>query len=192
MQSLVSHHLIQAEIPPQTGAIADYLVGSNGIFIRSRRDEFSATIPWQLFHQPLPNLKTIEPRFDLHIQRVPAELLQIMIETARSPQPFVEMRFYLVRKNAGWSLVQPDQIGSASSVKLVDPYDPVHQQGVIEVHSHPPGANQFSSIDDQNANGFRIYGVLTDLDTTPKIQTRVGIEQKFLALQPEWIFEEVG
>lgn len=169
------------------GAVYDYLIAGNGVFLRAERPEFSAIVPWQLFGQTICGLGFVEPAFSLNVPVVPDHLVKEMIEMARQPQPFVETLFYFVWEDE-WSLIVPPQLGRRGQVRLLDPYCEVHQKALIEVHSHPPGANQFSHVDDQAGEGFRVFGLITHLDTVPKLTVRVGIERHFWELPSEWVF----
>jgi len=169
------------------GAVQDYLIAGNGVFVRAERPEFSAIVPWQMFKQSLCGLDAVKPAFSLNLPTVPSHLVKKMIERAKQPQPFVETLFYFVW-DSEWKLIVPPQTGSRGGVRLLDPYSEVHQKALIEVHSHPPGANQFSSRDDQSAKGFRVFGLITHLDTVPKLTVRVGIEGHFWEFPSEWVF----
>ena len=188
-QPLIGYHFIaQSSLPQQRGSIRDYLIGSNGIFVRAERPDFSAIIPVQslLF----PGLESVTPRLTLRRPRVSLELVAQMITIAKMPQPFVETLFYLQWKD-DWQLIVPPQQQTQNSVQpiLSQTSDDCYQTATIEVHSHPPNATEFSADDSKIATGFRIFAILTNLDSTPKLITRVGIDGIFWSIPTEWVFD---
>lgn len=188
---LVGHHFIRSwnPVPPQSGSVQDYLVGGNGIYLRAKRPEFSAVVPWQTFRETLCGLDLIAPSFTLNVPKVPIELVRAMMEMAQEPEPFVETLFYFLWDKGEWHLIRPDQVGMMNEVRPIDPYCESHQKALIEVHSHPPGVNEFSSKDDQSAEGFRLFGLITHLESTPQLKMRVGIEQHFWEFPASEVFE---
>lgn len=189
--TLIAHHFHKPwkPLPPQTGTVYDYLIGSNGVFIRAERPEFSAIVLDQAVKPSIQGLGKIEPQFQWKLPRVPLRLVDGMMAQAVSVKPFRETRFYFLWENETWSRVCPPQFGTASSVRLLDPYSPVHQNGIIEIHSHPPHSDEFSDLDDRSATEFRVYGLMTHIDTHPRLKVRVGINGRFLNVERDQVFE---
>ncbi|MGG6265374.1 hypothetical protein ACQ4M3_24665 [Leptolyngbya sp. AN03gr2] len=188
-QPLIGYHFIrQDSLPQQQGCIRDYLIGANGIFVRAERPDFSAIIPLQSLS--FPGLAAVTPRLTLRRSRVNANLVSKMIAIAKTPQPFVETLFYFQWKE-DWQLILPSQLQTQSSVQPVLPgtSDNCYQTATIEVHSHPPGATTFSAEDTAIATGFRIFAILTNLDTSPRLITRVGIDGVFWSVPSHLVFD---
>ncbi|GAP99732.1 hypothetical protein [Leptolyngbya sp. NIES-2104] len=188
-QPLIGYHFInQDSLPQQCGTVRDYLIGSNGIFVRAERPDFSAIIPVQSLS--LPGLALVTPRLTLRRPRVGANLVTQMIAVAQTPQPFVETLFYL-QWQEDWQLIVPSQLQTQSSVQpiLSQTSNNCYQTATIEVHSHPPNATEFSAEDSKIATGFRIFAILTHLDTAPKLITRVGIDGIFWSIPTDWVFD---
>jgi hypothetical protein len=54
---------------------------------------------------------------------------------------------------------------------------------ILEIHSHPDGLARFSSIDDLDERGFRLYGVVGRLnDSRPHVALRAGVYGYFLSV----------
>ncbi|BAS60004.1 MULTISPECIES: hypothetical protein [Leptolyngbya] len=188
--SLIGYHFIhQDSLPQHYGSIRDYLIAGNGIFIRAERPDFSAIILVQSLL--IPGLKSIAPRLTLRRPRISANLVTQMIGIANSPRPFVETLFYFHWSQDEWKLTVPSQIQTRNSVQpiLSEASDNDYQTATIEVHSHPPNATTFSADDTQIATGFRIFAILADVDTVPKLITRVGIDGMFWSIPAHWVFE---
>ena len=76
-------------------------------------------------------------------------------------------------------------MGTAGSLS----YEPV-QGHVAEFHSHGRMRAFFSATDDRDEQGFRIYGVVGQVDqAAPRIALRVGIYGHFQELRLEDVFE---
>lgn len=197
-QPLIGYHLIEQDsLPQQHGTVRDYLIGSNGIFVRAERPDFSAIIPVQSL--TLPGLMSVTPRLTLRRPRVDAALVSRMIAIAfgnseapaQAPRPFVETLFYFCWDQNHWQMIVPPQVQTCTSVHPVLPQSANndYQTATIEVHSHPPNATSFSAEDNQIATGFRIFAILTNVDTTPQIITRVGIDGVFWTIPTHWVFD---
>jgi len=118
-----------------------------------------------------------------------------MVAIARQPHPFVETLFHLVWDYASsqWQLHQPEQQQETGHVKPigVEHSQSPYQRAAIEVHTHPDGYDQFSSLDTQSATGFRVFALITNLSTDPQWVVRVGNEGHFLPLEPTTVFAGV-
>lgn len=191
MQPLIGYHFVnQATLPNQLGSIRDYLIGSNGVFVRAERPDFSAIVPVQSLS--IPGLLPVTPRLTMRRPRISASLVNQMIEIAQSPRPFVETLFYL-QWDDGWKLIVPPQTQTYNSVHPILPETATdeYQTATIEVHSHPPNATTFSAEDTRSATGFRIFAILADVNTAPKLITRVGIDGVFWSIPSHQVFESI-
>lgn len=187
-QSTIGYHVIdQDSLPQQCGSVRDYLIASNGIFVRAERPDFSAIIP--VLSLSFPGLRPVAPRLTLRRSRISANLVSQMIAIARSPQPFVETLFYFHWNQNEWKLTVPPQMQTHSSVQPAETANNDYQTATIEVHSHPPNARTFSTDDTQIATGFRIFAILTDVNTHPQLIVRVGIDGIFWAIPSQCVFE---
>ena len=74
-----------------------------------------------------------------------------------------------------WKVIKPEQIADENSVHPVDPFDPAGIAALVDVHSHDTMEPFFSTEDDKDETGFRIFAVFGLLDTQPCVMARVGI-----------------
>jgi PRTRC genetic system protein A len=92
-----------------------------------------------------------------------------------------------------WTLVTPEQIQTEMSVKPVDDSPASsYAQAVIEVHSHHRMSAFFSEQDDRDEQGFRLYGVIGNLNkegNCPSLRLRAGVYGSFHEVPAEWVFE---
>src|SRR5262249_45119751 len=90
----------------------------------------------------------------------------------------------------GWELVAPEQTRSAARCRpLDDSPGSSHAQALIEIHSHHSMAASFSSTDDQDETGFRLYGVIGRLSDAPEIRLRVGVYGYHWEIPASWALE---
>jgi hypothetical protein len=139
----------------------------------------------------VPGLPVVPTGVDLVHGRVEAHLWQALVERARAAMPSEVLLAIVAREPAdgettvaaagAYTLVEPQldasgtgdwqpQQASGCGVRAT----PVHD-AVVEIHSHHAMRAYFSSTDDRDETGRRVYGVLGRLDApTPEIALRVA------------------
>ncbi|MBK7497435.1 MAG: hypothetical protein IPI28_19310 [Candidatus Omnitrophica bacterium] len=71
---------------------------------------------------------------------------------------------------------------------IADDQLPEYADACIELHTHPPGALNFSGADDIDEPGkSRIFGILVDVHDKPKIRFQCGIYDQFVQIPASWI-----
>ena len=192
--NFVEHHFVTGrELPPYSASLYDYLVAGNGVFLRSRRKGLEVILP--VSSCEIRGLAPVEPVVRLAHPRVPASLVQEMLEYALSAQDAeespVEMLFHLEWRQDHWQLSIPDQEQTATSVTPTDDGPgSSYATALIDLHSHHQMRAFFSRTDDQDeSKGFRIYAVLGRIFTQPELLVRAGCEGAFLVIPATQIFE---
>lgn len=174
-------HIFAKTIPPpiQPGRLYDYIVASNGTFVRAWRPGLSAMI--QIGDgSSMRGLVDVQPYVMLESQ-VPVRLTAAMLTKAHEMGE-KEILFYLSggcrTLNQPWKVMIPRQTATQTSVKVVN--GDSGADTLIELHSHHNMPAFFSSTDDkEEQTGFRIYAVIGKLDRAPEILVRVGIYGHF-------------
>lgn len=191
---LVHYHLATTpELPPIKAPLYEYVFAGNGVFKRARRDVMSATIP--ICDGRISGLAAVKTEFITNFGRVPetmvTRILKVASEAARQE---LESLFYLSLRSGEWRLDIPRQIQTYSFVEPCEkgagsPYE----RAVIEIHSHHRLPARFSSDDDKDETGFRIYGVIGSLNPArnywPVINLRLGVYGDWWPLQAGRILE---
>lgn len=173
-------------LPPVGNVLFEYVVGSNGLFVRAARLGMAAMIPVEMFRKPLKGLAELNPYVDLYVPKVPALLLsQIVLEAWAAKG--MEKLFYLL-PFPEWRLSVPEQVQGAVSVRPVDPFNEAMRECLVEVHSHHCMPPYFSATDDKDETGFRIYGVVGNLGNMPSLAVRVGIYGHTWAIPGNFVF----
>jgi len=180
-------------LPPIEASLYEYVMAGNGIFIRGARREFHA----QFCITPctIRGLAKLEPSLQLNALRVPREIVAEMLRRARAArdvrgQP-CEIVFHLELSEASaWECHVPNQAQSPVRAKPNDDSpSSSYARACIEVHSHVDMCARFSSLDDQDEVGFRLYGVLGCISKTPVIRVRVGMYGYRHDIPANWVFD---
>jgi PRTRC genetic system protein A len=179
------------DLPPLgDGYLYQYVVGSNGIFVRAKRPEMEACVPVSVSLEAIRGLYPVKPYLRMR-RKVPGPLLVSMFEKAYEAVGN-EVLFYLQPLHVNysdWLLCVPKQEQCAGSVHPENPYAG-GVSTVIEAHSHHSMPAFFSRMDnEEEQTGFRIYSVIGDLSSRPTIFTRVGIYGQFWQIPSHWVYE---
>ena len=170
-------------LPPADKAVA-YVLAGNGVFKVARRRWMTAWIP--LARCRVAGLPAVEPGLACRF-RVPGEILGHILEDARLATsratnagiatPGEAMYFVHLDEQDRVRLEKPEQVGTGARVRYK-----ANGAGsvVMEIHSHHEMAAQFSSTDDADETGFRLYGVVGRIFTRPEVALRVGVYGDFL------------
>ncbi len=192
--SFVEYHFVtQPPLPPYRSALYDYLVGANGVFLRSRREGLEVVLP--VAPAEIRGLVPVEPTVVFTYPRVPAALVQYILDQALAAHDSqgrsVEMLFHLTFRRDHWILSIPEQIQTAASVTLLDDGpSSSHATALIEVHSHHDMHAFFSHTDDRDERiGFRINAVLGRIFTRPEVLVRVNCEGIHQILPATHVFD---
>jgi len=180
-------------LPPITAALYEYVMAGNGIFIRGARREFKA----QFCIQPciVRGLLELGSSLDLNMPRVPREMISEMLRRARAVRDQqgrpCEIVFHLEFADAtGWQCHVPKQNQSPMRAKPSDDSPASsYARACIEIHSHVDMHASFSSLDDQDEQGFRVYAVLGCISTRPVMRVRVGLYGYRHDIPAKWIFD---
>ncbi len=181
LPNLVDYHIAKPGIllPPIEASLYEYVMAGNGIFIRGARREFQA----QFCITPcaVRGLADLAPSLELNAPHVPREMVEEMLRRARQArdnqgQP-CEIVFHLeLDETTKWRCHVPNQKQSPMRARPSDDSPASsYARACIEVHSHVDMHASFSSLDDQDEQGFRIYAVLGCISTRPVMRVRVGM-----------------
>lgn len=152
------------------GAGYDYIVAGNGLFVQAANELL--TVRTLMAPARVRGLLEVEPKAEPAHGRIPAKLFKLgLLWMKIDPQT---ERFFAIRWNGKeYGLEMPEQIGTPASLA----YESNQPGGTIaEFHSHGRLPAFFSSTDDRDEQGFRVYGVVgkTERDR-PELTLRTGI-----------------
>lgn len=182
-----------AELPPISAPLYEYVFAGNGVFKRAVRKEMSAMIP--VSKCAIRGLAPIEPELSFQLDRIPESIIQQILNTAReAARQELEILFHLSLVDGRWRLEVPPQIQRYASVEPIEKgAGSSYECAIIEIHSHHLMPAEFSPDDDREEAGFRIYGVIGNLNPRsahwPKINFRVGVYGDWWSLPADRIIE---
>ena len=148
----------------------DYVLGGRGLYVQASSDILTARV--KLANATVKGLNPVTEMVHLCHGPIPGGLFKQGVRWCQG-DPATE-RFFAIRwddDSREYRLVIPPQSGTGSSVR----YTP--QPGVVaEFHSHCRMPAFFSTVDNQDEQGFRIYGVVGKVDNAvPQVNLRLGI-----------------
>ncbi|MEW5721222.1 MAG: hypothetical protein AB1817_21530, partial [Chloroflexota bacterium] len=201
MNNLVQYHIARPgmPLPPIQAALYEYILAGNGIFIRGTRREFQAQfciVPCEI-----RGLADFESLLRLNAPRVSREIVTEMLRRARAARDAdgrpCEIVFHLELDEARvWHCLVPSQAqGPARAKPADDSPSSSYARACIEVHSHVDMHARFSSLDNQDEVGFRVYAILGCISTRAVMRVRVGMYGYRCDIPADWVFDlppEVG
>ena len=166
--------LAETDTLPAIGptSLYEFVIAGNGVFVRARRCGLEAMIP--ISTCKIRGLKAVKPYVRLEAGRIPLVCTQTILAEFQSDLPN-ESLFWVRLEDKKWKVIKPRQIADENSVHPVDPFDPAGATALLDVHSHNTMEPFFSTNDDKDETGFRIFAVFGLLDTQPCVMARVGI-----------------
>ena len=181
---------IAGEAPRERGVLFDYVLAGNGLFVRGAREGLSVCFPVSNFE--VRGLPELSASFELKHERVPLHQAQAMVGmSTHFAERGLETLFHFTLDDQGhWRLHNPEQMRKPSSCRpMHDGPGSTYERAFIEAHSHHSMRAYFSSVDNRDETGFRIYAVMGELFKEPRIRVRVGVYGHFWEIPAEWVFE---
>ena len=159
----------------QQGIGYDYILAGNGILVQASSPALIARI--RIASAEVRGLPDVDEKVVLPHGPIPARLIRDGIRwMLKTPEQ--ERFFAITWAGAEYRLHQPPQAGTAASLT----YTPT-PGAVAEFHSHARHPAVFSTTDDADEQGLRIYGVVGRLDRPqPEMALRLGIYGHFRRL----------
>ena len=171
----------------ESGTLYDYMFAANGTFIHAKNEIMDVTMPLSIIREKekmIRGLHMLEPKLWLP-KRVPAMDLRYMLHVAQAASPN-EILFYFRWSGAEWRMDIPPQKSGHAAVQPLESGEYVP----IEVHSHNIMPAFFSSTDNRDENGLRIYGVLGRVDRpVVDFKLRISIYGHYSVLPYQLVFE---
>lgn len=197
LQLLEYHFAWPGQQPPPVDEhkLLDYVVGSNGVYARGRREGLEVCMPISFSLQPIRGLAEIYSYVQWGYPKVPMQALASMLAVSRNVCVATagegvarEALFYLMHTPDGWQLDMPEQDATENSV--IPTATGAARDAVIELHSHHQMEAVFSPEDNlDEAQGFRVFAVIGTIFTVPTIRVRVGLWGHFFNFPADEFFE---
>lgn len=165
------------ELPEHGSYLYEYVFAGNGVFVRACRPGLEALVPVRIFD--IAGLEDVQPYVRLS-SRVPVQLIRRALASSVEALPNEALFWFALDETSStWTIYRPHQLRTPTSVRPVDPQDPYGAIALVDLHSHNIMRPFFSTTDDRDETGFRIYAVIGSIDvhsnTPPRIRVRVGV-----------------
>lgn len=191
--NLVTYHVHKHDHLPANDALAyQYVLASNGVFVRAATRFFTALLP--VTACTVRGLKPLHHSFQLHVPRMPARLLDTILSDARRARRLDggrpdnglnEVLYQFHHHGQRVQVKKPPQQATAVSV-LAPGCDDANI--LCDLHSHGNMSAFFSQTDDADEQAAKLYAVIGKLDTAPEIRLRVGVYGYWMALSVTAVF----
>jgi PRTRC genetic system protein A len=190
--NLVTYHVHQSGPLPANNALAyQYVLASNGLFIRAETHFFEAILP--IAPCTVRGLAPLRHYFRLKVPKIPARLLDTILadaRRARRPDGSLNEVFYQFHHHGQTiQMKKPAQQTTTTSVLATGMDDAAV---ICDLHSHGNMRAFFSRTDDDDEQAAKAYVVIGKLDTEPEIQLRVGVYGYWQPLPVTAIFTGCG
>ncbi len=162
------------------GLYYNYILASNGLFIEAESPVIAARVPVK--ECKVRGLAPMETKVTLTYGSIPQRFFDLALDTFLA-EPDKE-RYVAVTVAAGYHFYVPVQ--DAGGAKVV--YE-VGDAVVLDIHSHGPMWAGFSTTDNEDETGLKLYGVVGRLNATPVVKLRVGVYGYFKPLAWKDVFD---
>ncbi|MBA7685531.1 hypothetical protein ES703_93956 [subsurface metagenome] len=165
----------------EPGIFYNYIMAANGLFIRAKNDHLAATVC--IAPAEVRGLAPLEHSVQLLHGKIPMRFVNLALSVFCVKLDIEQ--YIAVIWQGDYSLRIPDQTQSPGSVTYETLPDTV-----LDIHSHAGSMPAcFSSQDNIDEQGFRIYAVAGDLQNLcPTVALRLGVYGYFLPLDNEEVF----
>jgi PRTRC genetic system protein A len=181
--NLVSSRLADAA---PTGAMLEYVVAGNGLFVCAEDDRLMACVPVApAFCQGLPPVAAVAR---LKLPRIPAAYLTAIWRSALRHLPNEAAYQFIYDAPLPWRVFCPIQTATRTGVEFQD--DPA---AVVDLHSHGALPAFFSDTDNGDEGGLRFYVVIGNLGATHSyLRARVGVYGHHWDVPAVTLFDGLG
>jgi PRTRC genetic system protein A len=190
--NIVTYHIHRGtSLPPRDGPAYQYILAATGVYLRPESRFFDVLLP--IARCPIRGLAPLEPDIRLKVRRLPGRLLAaVLLDARRVRRPdggLNEALYHFHHDSAGVRIVKPAQRATATCV--------VGAEGntsnvILDLHSHGNMPAFWSTTDNYDEQGFRVYGVIDRLDPRPEIRLRLGVYGYWFPLPVNLLFDGPG
>ncbi len=161
------------------GTYYDYVLAGNGLFIEAENNLMAARIP--VSEVEVRGLAPLDPKIVLRHGKIPQSLFDLALSTFMLDTS--KERYAAIVWTGEYHIVVPNQAeseeqlnegdigrGCAGRVSYLNP-----DNAILDLHSHGKIPAIFSSQDNRDETGLRLYGIVGDLNHLPVVNLRVGV-----------------
>jgi PRTRC genetic system protein A len=188
-QNVVTFHLHQSgPLPPSNALAYQYLLAASGVYVRAENRFFDVLLP--IARCPIRGLAPLEPHIRLKVPRLPGRLLVAVLRDARRVRRpdggLYEALYHFHHDGARVRVVKPGQRATATAVVGAEENT---SNVVLDLHSHGNMGAFWSGTDNDDEQGFRVYGVVGRLEERPEIRLRLGVYGYWFPIPASLLFD---
>ena len=162
------------------GLFYNYILARNGLFVRAESPLIGATIC--IARAEIRGLSHLREEVELKKGKIPRRLFELALSALSAEQH--REKYLAVTWEGEYRLRVPRQVGDAGGVQ----YE-VLPNTVLDIHSHGTMSAFFSSTDDRDEQGLKLYMVVGGLNRlVPEVKLRAGVYGYFAPVRLEEIF----
>jgi len=167
-------------IEGETGLFYDYILAQNGVFVRAQNPLIKATVC--ISPAEIKGLLPLEEQIELTHGKIPRRLYDLSVSVLMAGSD--REQYLAVTWENEYRLRMPWQERNGFSVR----YESL-PSSVMDIHSHGHMKAFFSSTDDNDEQGLRLYMVVGRLDTLlPEVEIRLGVYGYFAPIEIDEVF----
>lgn len=180
-------HLAETPDLPAVEGFYQYVIAREGLYLRAANDALEAMVLVAPADRDLNGLAELAEYVQLRIPHIPGPFLTAVRASARRNLPN-EAMYQFRREGNEWKVAMPKQFATPVSLTFDD-----QPETLLDLHSHGAMSAFFSSTDNGDEQGLRLYVVIGKVDSdAPEILCRVGVYGHFLTVSATDIFESLG
>ena len=165
------------------GLYYNYLFAGNGLFVEAESPLLNGRV--QIAQAKVRGLPDLAPKFHLPHAKIPAGIMEIVLDLMLFEHA-TEIYAAIVYENGEYGLKSPNQVGSAARVLYERP-----DNVVLELHSHGKIGAFFSSLDNSDEQGLRLYGVVGNPRGGLQVKMRLGVYGYYGPVELQNVFDDV-
>jgi hypothetical protein len=185
MNNLIGYIIHEHSKLDDIGSAYNYRLAGNGLFIMTLGQHIEAQI--KIAEISIRGLTKADSFINLRHGRVPQRFWDLALSVMLA-DPEREKYVGIIWKDGRYDIYYPEQTGTGSGVEYR-----AAENVVVELHSHPGMPPCFSSIDDKDEQGLKIYGVVglrpANLPLYPSVNLRIGVYGYWMPVTWEEVFE---
>jgi PRTRC genetic system protein A len=181
---MVEYLVARDGVPFRKGLAFDYVLAGDGIYLAASNDDLDVRVP--VAGCDVRGLPSVYPACNLKHGLLPEWIWDGIVWAAHAGYMVGREVLLAVTydPSCGYRLIVPPQVAGPVSVVYRPPAN-----AVLEIHSHGPHPAIFSTTDNRDEQGLRLYGVVGQLGTNrPTVSLRVGAYGYFLPVDWSSIF----
>ena len=170
----------QESLDGERGIYYNYVLASNGLFIEAENKLIAAQI--LIAGCDVRGLAPLETKFALTYGSIPQRFFDLSLSLFLTDT--TREHYVAVVGDAGYHFYIPVQDKEGGNVT----YE-FGERVVLDLHSHANMRANFSSKDNEDEKGLKVYGVVGSLEGTPVVRLRLGVYGYYLPLSWRDVFD---